>query len=42
MVACDNESCKIEWFHMACVGLSAATRPSSKWFCKACKEEMHG
>ena len=37
MVACDNDGCKIEWFHMACVGLSAATRPTSKWYCTACR-----
>lgn len=33
MVACDNESCAIEWFHYPCVGLSAAPKPNEKWFC---------
>ena len=26
MVGCDNEDCKIEWFHYECVGLVAAVR----------------
>ncbi|KAI8587230.1 hypothetical protein BDZ88DRAFT_426198 [Geranomyces variabilis] len=34
MVACDNERCPIEWFHYACVGLTAP--PKGAWFCKAC------
>lgn len=29
MVACDNQSCAIEWFHFGCVGLSEA--PKGKW-----------
>jgi hypothetical protein len=31
MVACDNENCPREWFHLSCVGLSRA--PSSKCKC---------
>ena len=34
MVACDNDSCLIEWFHFECVGLTR--RPRGKWFC--CEE----
>ena len=26
MVACDNNDCPIEWFHFACVGLTAMVR----------------
>ena len=31
MVACDNESCKREWFHFDCVGLTR--KPRGKWYC---------
>ncbi|PIA36126.1 hypothetical protein AQUCO_03400202v1 [Aquilegia coerulea] len=34
MVACDNPSCKIEWFHFACVGLKE--QPRGKWYCPDC------
>ncbi|XP_078441832.1 RING/FYVE/PHD zinc finger superfamily protein isoform X2 [Wolffia australiana] len=34
MVACDNPSCKIEWFHFGCVGLKE--QPKGKWFCPEC------
>lgn len=33
MVACDNPSCPIEWFHYACVGLLKAPRNNAKWYC---------
>ncbi|KAL0094625.1 hypothetical protein J3Q64DRAFT_1715113 [Phycomyces blakesleeanus] len=34
MVACDNEECDIEWFHIECVGLKVP--PKGKWYCKNC------
>ncbi|CAL0333544.1 unnamed protein product [Lupinus luteus] len=34
MVACDNNDCKIEWFHFGCVGLKE--KPKGKWFCPNC------
>lgn len=34
MVACDNEHCKIEWFHFECVGLLG--KPNGKWYCDQC------
>ena len=34
MVACDNISCEIKWFHFDCVGLKRA--PRNKWFCEDC------
>jgi len=38
MVACDNPTCKNQWFHFACVGLEA--QPKGKWFCsEECKEK---
>ncbi|KAI8912959.1 hypothetical protein DFJ77DRAFT_466116 [Powellomyces hirtus] len=40
MVGCDNESCDIEWFHYACVGLT--TQPKGAWFCSTCLAAGHG
>jgi len=34
MVACDNESCKLEWFHWSCVGLKS--EPVGTWICPIC------
>uniref|UniRef100_A0A7E4V6T6 PHD-type domain-containing protein n=1 Tax=Panagrellus redivivus TaxID=6233 RepID=A0A7E4V6T6_PANRE len=34
MVGCDNESCKLEWFHFACVGLE--DDPVDDWYCRYC------
>lgn len=41
MIACDNPKCPIEWFHLGCVGLSGANRPSNdSWFCPDCKRHQ--
>ncbi|CAN6627378.1 chromatin modification-related protein Yng2p [Trichomonascus vanleenenianus] len=37
MVACDNPDCQYEWFHYACVGLTAP--PSGTWYCPTCTKE---
>lgn len=37
MVACDNESCKLEWFHWSCVGLRS--EPVGTWICPVCTKE---
>ena len=31
MVACNNEPCPRQWFHIQCVGISH--KPQGKWFC---------
>jgi len=31
MVACDNENCPREWFHLKCAGLKEAPGENSKW-----------
>ncbi|KAI8995026.1 hypothetical protein BDB01DRAFT_737015 [Pilobolus umbonatus] len=38
MVACDNEECEIEWFHIECVGLK--TPPKGKWYCDRCIDKL--
>ncbi|KAI0271484.1 hypothetical protein BC834DRAFT_966957 [Gloeopeniophorella convolvens] len=35
MVACDDNECEREWFHLPCIGLEVA--PEGVWFCEACK-----
>ncbi|PWN35029.1 uncharacterized protein FA14DRAFT_114052, partial [Meira miltonrushii] len=34
MVACDNEDCPREWFHLPCVGFNQP--PKGRWFCLFC------
>lgn len=39
MIACDNDDCPREWFHLACVNLEKAPTVRTKWFCSdACKD----
>ncbi|TPX43701.1 hypothetical protein SeLEV6574_g04903 [Synchytrium endobioticum] len=38
MIACDNDDCEIEWFHLGCVGLSAT--PKGKWYCPTCSDSV--
>jgi len=35
MIACDDENCEKEWFHLACIGLTVA--PEGSWLCDACQ-----
>ncbi|TAQ88989.1 hypothetical protein B7494_g2655 [Chlorociboria aeruginascens] len=38
MVACDNEQCRLEWFHWTCVGLTR--EPVGTWICPVCTKNM--
>ncbi len=38
MIACDNVSCKLEWFHYGCVNITRA--PRGKWFCNDCSKKQ--
>ncbi|KAJ9653481.1 hypothetical protein H2198_007323 [Neophaeococcomyces mojaviensis] len=40
MVACDNESCAREWFHLECTGLRSLPPARSMWYCDECKGMM--
>ncbi|KAL4881952.1 hypothetical protein BJY04DRAFT_187732 [Aspergillus karnatakaensis] len=40
MVACDNDACPREWFHLSCVGLTKPPGRNVKWYCNECKENM--
>ena len=37
MVGCENEDCKVGWFHLGCVGLTPETVPRGKWLCPSCR-----
>ncbi|EHK19013.1 uncharacterized protein TRIVIDRAFT_43930 [Trichoderma virens Gv29-8] len=42
MIRCDNvDSCKLKWFHLECVGLSAAPSSKDKWYCPDCRGHLH-
>lgn len=41
MVACDNEECPREWFHLPCVNLEKPPVGRTKWFCSDECKEMH-
>ncbi|EJD03861.1 uncharacterized protein FOMMEDRAFT_83591 [Fomitiporia mediterranea MF3/22] len=38
MIACDNDSCPYEWFHLGCVGLKQPLPDS--WFCDECLKSL--
>ncbi|OJJ82221.1 putative PHD finger domain protein (Ing1) [Aspergillus glaucus CBS 516.65] len=40
MVACDNDACPREWFHLSCVGMTKPPGKNVKWYCNECKDSM--
>lgn len=46
MIACEGKDCKIEWFHMACVGLEEMAKKTRMarltWFCPSCRGAQEG
>ncbi|TXT10173.1 uncharacterized protein COLE_04107 [Cutaneotrichosporon oleaginosum] len=37
MVGCDNDDCPMEWFHLACLGMSQP--PAGQWLCDVCRKD---
>ncbi|KAK5116861.1 hypothetical protein LTR85_009121 [Meristemomyces frigidus] len=37
MVACDNDACPREWFHLGCTELREAPGEDKMWYCKECR-----
>ena len=35
MIACDNSSCKYQWFHFECVNIEV--EPDGQWYCPDCR-----
>ncbi|GAA5827134.1 hypothetical protein JCM11251_001131 [Rhodosporidiobolus azoricus] len=38
MIGCDSPDCKIEWFHLGCIGLKES--PEGSWYCSQCEPRM--
>ncbi|KAL3883718.1 hypothetical protein ACJMK2_029954 [Sinanodonta woodiana] len=36
MICCNNDKCKLKWFHYLCLGISCA--PRGKWYCPDCRK----
>ncbi|KAH6625004.1 hypothetical protein B0J18DRAFT_198131 [Chaetomium sp. MPI-SDFR-AT-0129] len=41
MIQCDNVDCKLEWFHLECVGLSDIPARTTKWYCPDCRKALN-
>lgn len=37
MIACDNDDCPREWFHLGCTGLREPPEEDVKWYCDDCR-----
>ncbi|KAF2816726.1 uncharacterized protein BDZ99DRAFT_483883 [Mytilinidion resinicola] len=37
MVACENDNCRTEWFHIECMGMKRAPAQSAIWYCPDCR-----
>lgn len=35
LIGCDNDNCKVQWYHMACLGITA--EPVGSWICPTCQ-----
>jgi hypothetical protein len=42
MIACDNDHCSREWFHLGCTGLGEAPGEEEKWYCRECRPKGRG
>ncbi|KAI0752772.1 hypothetical protein C8Q80DRAFT_1148148 [Daedaleopsis nitida] len=36
MIACDNESCRFQWFHISCISLPPNQTLPDTWYCDEC------
>ncbi|XP_013399038.1 uncharacterized protein LOC106165379 [Lingula anatina] len=36
MIACDDDSCDIVWYHMSCINMKRAPGKGKKWYCSKC------
>lgn len=40
MIACDNDDCEKEWFHLDCVQLNGMPPRRTKWYCPDCRKKL--
>lgn len=38
-IQCSKQTCRIQWYHISCVGLTEKTIPENKWICPRCSED---
>ena len=38
MIGCDNQDCRIQWFHLSCVQMRMEEVPEGEWFCLECQQ----
>ena len=38
MICCDNDNCKITWFHLKRLKMSEKSIPKGKWYCPDCQK----
>ncbi|KAL0776967.1 hypothetical protein CaCOL14_006485 [Colletotrichum acutatum] len=41
MIACDNENCDKEWFHLECMGMTHIPARTTKWYCPDCRLRLN-
>ncbi|KAF9874107.1 phd finger domain-containing protein [Colletotrichum karsti] len=41
MIACDNDTCEKEWFHLQCVGMEKVPARTTKWYCPDCRVRLN-
>ncbi|OHW91531.1 PHD-finger domain-containing protein [Colletotrichum incanum] len=41
MIACDNDNCDKEWFHLECVGMTHIPARTTKWYCPDCRVRLN-
>ena len=42
LIGCDNENCRITWYHQSCVGFESEEEiPKGEYVCPRCKGEDH-
>jgi len=39
MIACDNDDCKTEWYHLECLGMEKPPKTKT-WYCPDCRVEL--
>ena len=40
MVACENEKCEREWFHLECLSMKKAPAEDEVWYCPECRGKL--
>ncbi|KAH9943195.1 uncharacterized protein BXZ73DRAFT_87583 [Epithele typhae] len=40
MIACDNESCRYQWFHLSCINVKPGSSLPDEWYCEDCRAKL--